>query len=401
MGVNTLFDAIYKDKIIYSFDTKNKYGNYEYEIYSEYKEAGQKGLLKCKDCGTLVFLKAGNKKVPHFAHKDSNRFCYSDISINESEEQKRGKFILYKWLKEQYSNVYIDKKYENRRSNVSIENEKCKIVLQYIRKERSINEWNDKRKDYFKNDIKDIYFFSFKEFNPEENTSEEQFRKTVQKYSIDNTIKMLNTDSNELFMMRYMDFKDKDGQLFYSKLFLKKYNIYDVQLTLEGNINCDFEDAYKNAFEEHREIARNLYKKMLTQKRLIEAKKIKENQLRQRLNENWKTANKSYINNEITNKNYNNVEPIKDNKEKLVYRKEELIPNKEKYLNPSGFSYDEIDENFKKIVDTVLDKEWYYKGFRWVKCKRCNRYYVINFCWSFGGLKKEAILGICNNCTVD
>lgn len=66
-------------------------------------------MLKCEECGTVVYLKAGNKRVPHFVHKDSNRNCYFMSHKNESEEQKKSKFILYKWLMEQYDNVHIDK----------------------------------------------------------------------------------------------------------------------------------------------------------------------------------------------------------------------------------------------------------------------------------------------------
>lgn len=384
-----MFTAIYKDKIICSFDVKNKYGNYETEIYEEYKKAGQTGLLKCEECGTVVFLKAGNKKVPHFAHKDSNRNCYYELHKNESEEQKKGKFILYKWLAEQYDNVHIDKRYSNRRANVSLESEKGIVALQYFRNERSLNEWNEKREDYLELGIKDLYFFSFKEFNKENKISEEQFRKIVQKYSSDNIIKMLDTDTNELLLMRYMDFNDKNGNLFYSRLFSKSYNIYDVKLTLDGIIESNFEDEYKIAFENHREIAREQYSKRIKEKKKL-AEKLKEEQLQRQVYEEKRKIDR-----------LKTVEQLRQHEYKKSIRNKNLKKDICNRSNQTGYSYEELDNNLKTIISNNPEVKWIYEGCRWILCKRCGRFYTTDFCWSFGGLKKEATLGICNNCAKD
>lgn len=376
-----MFTAIYKDKIICSFNVKNKYRNYEIEIYEEYKKAGQTGLLKCEECGTPVYLKAGNIKVPHFAHKDSNRSCFFESHKNESEEQVKGKFILYKWLAEQYGNVYIDKKYDNRRANVSIEAEKGIVVLQYIRNERSLNEWNEKREDYLKLGIKDLYFFSFKEFNKENKISEEQFRKIVQKYSNDNMIKMLNTDKNELLLMRYIDFNDKDNKLFYSRLFSKSYNIYNVKLTLDGIIESDFEDEYKIAFENHREIAREQYSKMVKEKKLAE-ELIK----KQLMQQNYKKQ----------------IQLEKAEKEKSdKNKKNEKINSSIIFGDSNGYAFDELKYEVKQIITNNPEKAWWQGNTRWVLCKKCKRYYTTDKCVSYGGLKIESTLGICYNCDSD
>jgi competence CoiA-like predicted nuclease len=396
-----MFYAIYKDKVICSMDTKNIYDNYESEVYDEFKSAGQAGLLKCTDCGTQVFLKAGNHKVPHFAHKKANRNC-NELNKNETEEQKKGKFILYKWLKSQYENVYVDKRYENRIANVSLESNKGIIAFQYIRNERSLLDWHEKKEDYIKHGILDIYFFSFKEFCRVKNISEEQFIKIVQKYSNDNTIKMLDTDKNEIHLMRYIDFNDKEGKLFYSELFSKSYNIFNINITVEGKIESDFENEYLKAYEMHREIARKKYREMLDArkkyKEMLE-EKYKAKEFRKQLIIHQEISNIGKVNgisNQLVKTNI--IESENEIKHNIENQETNLIS---KYFNPDGFTYEELDDDFKQITLDFPEREWHYKGLRWVLCKRCRKYYLVKYCWSFGGLKEEATLGICNNCAID
>lgn len=379
-----MFTAIYNEKIICSFDVKNKYGNYETEIYEEYKKAGQVGLLKCEECGTSVYLKAGNIKIPHFAHKDSNRSCFFELHKNESEEQVRGKFILYKWLAEQYNNVYLDKKYDNRRANVSIESEKGIIALQYIRNERSLNEWNEKREDYSELGIKDIYFFSFKEFNTENKISEEQFRKIVQKYSSDNIIKMLNTDTNELLLMRYMDVNDENGFLFASELFTQKYNIYDIKFTLDGIIESNFDGEFALAYEKYKN-------SILEECKKREAERIRNEEIREQIlmkqKQEYENRKEAYEKNK------------KEELEKINNRQDEILEkNRDRYSNVNGFKINELDDEVKQIIarNTATEAEWWQgrtKPIRWINCRYCRRYYTSNNCVRF-----EHHFGICKNC---
>lgn len=155
--------AIYNGSIINALDTKNKYGHYINSIYNEYKMAGQNGLLFCPDCKTKVILRAGNIREPYFAHVDSERKCEYNIEKGKSNEQIKGESILYYWLNEQYKeHVFIDKKYNNRFSNVSLEYKGKIYAFNYIRNERVLNEWNKKRKDYFETGIIDLYFLALK-----------------------------------------------------------------------------------------------------------------------------------------------------------------------------------------------------------------------------------------------
>jgi competence CoiA-like predicted nuclease len=250
--------AIYNGSIINALDTKNKYGHYINSIYNEYKMAGQNGLLFCPDCKTKVILRAGNIREPYFAHVDSERKCEYNIEKGKSNEQIKGESILYYWLNEQYKeHVFIDKKYNNRFSNVSLEYKGKIYAFNYIRNERVLNEWNKKRKDYFETGIIDLYFFSFKEFDELKN-SEIQFKKTVQQYTKDNTIKMIDTDNKKLILMRFIEFFDDEDNLFYSKLSLREYNIYDVKFTLDGQLVTNFEEEYSIDYKQHEEIANNI-----------------------------------------------------------------------------------------------------------------------------------------------
>lgn len=92
-----MLNCLLEGKRVCSLDTKNRFDNYIYSEVEKLKEAGQNKNLICEECGESVFLKAGDIKIPHFAHISGvERDCYFDKNENkETEEHKRGKSILY------------------------------------------------------------------------------------------------------------------------------------------------------------------------------------------------------------------------------------------------------------------------------------------------------------------
>jgi len=71
----------------------------------------QLGLMKdretflCPSCQDEVFLKVGNKKTPHFAHKN---VCHA-VTEGETEQHLKGKKILFTCLQQQMNQVEMEK----------------------------------------------------------------------------------------------------------------------------------------------------------------------------------------------------------------------------------------------------------------------------------------------------
>lgn len=390
-----MLEAVYKDKIIYSFDIKNEYGNEEIDISEEYRKAGQTGLLTCEECGTPVYLKAGKTRIPHFAHKDSNRSCFFKENKNESEEQKKGKILLYKWLCNQYDYVYIDKKYENRRANISVVTDSGIIALQFIRNERSLSEWDEKRIDYINLGIKDLYFFSTNDF--ENKNSGELFRKIVQKYSNDMTIKMIDTGKNELMLMRYIDINDDQDKLFYSKLFCKTYNIYDTKLNIDGVIQSDFEDEYLKAFNVHKIIAKEeLEKQSKIKERIISS--LTQHQLNifsygEKTDENILISKQEIKTNFLPKKV--KVDGVKGSCEIDDNFLEKV---RTKYTNSNGVGTKELEKEILNYIfsNGEFEKEWWIgktDPIRLIRCKYCGRFFIADYC-----TQVKYHHGTCRNC---
>ncbi len=378
--------AIYNGSIINALDTKNKYGHYINSIYNEYKMAGQNGLLFCPDCKTKVILRAGNIREPYFAHVDSERKCEYNIEKGKSNEQIKGESILYYWLNEQYKeHVFIDKKYNNRFSNVSLEYKGKIYAFNYIRNERVLNEWNKKRKDYFETGIIDLYFFSFKEFDELKN-SEIQFKKTVQQYTKDNTIKMIDTDNKKLILMRFIEFFDDEDNLFYSKLSLREYNIYDVKFTLDGQLVTNFEEEYSIDYKQHEEIANNI---------LIERiKKAKEKELKlQQLSINYQNDSGN-IEKSLNKVNLRRVDELNEIPDCFV----EI--NRDKYTNPQGLTPGELDDEVKKYLLTHINDNYEWKlgktnPIRLLNYRYCRKYFSKEHCEPV-----KPHFGICISCSI-
>ncbi|WP_176215224.1 competence protein CoiA [Cytobacillus gottheilii] len=66
---------------------------------SEINSLKEKGPYYCRECAKPVIVKAGEKRIPHFAHQMHSR-CPESYE-NESQYHLNGKVQLYNWLKQE------------------------------------------------------------------------------------------------------------------------------------------------------------------------------------------------------------------------------------------------------------------------------------------------------------
>ena len=252
--------CVYKNNIICAFDVTNINEVLNYEIAAQWREAGKNGLLRCPECGNEVHLKAKDlkKKVPHFAHKIKCSCSFGENTSRESEEHKKGKLKLYHYFRNMYGDaqISISKNFSNkRRIDLYIEFKSGeKLAVEFQRTDLDKSEWKIRHDFYKDNDISDLWIINGCEHKVLENTKQlslsffEQImlneHKKIAVYFDIIDLKFCISKN-----IRYIDkhIVGNDSEI----LFSKSYNIEDIKIMTDGNIDCSFYQEYEKAAERY------------------------------------------------------------------------------------------------------------------------------------------------------
>ncbi len=259
-----MFSAIYNKKKIFSFEITNMYGLRILEKEKEFRLAGHKGKLLCPECNSEVFLKAGKVKVPHFAHRKNNYSCdIKNKSSFESEEHKKGVQIIFNLIREKgyYETIDIDYYLPfKRRANIFIKSEII-MTFEYIANPMNYNEWHNKQKAYEENNIHCRWILSRKRFNEMNGKDYNFFEKTVSLSDKSNVLIILDTNSNELVIGKYMQYLVKDNT-FKKSFFKETISLENIKLTVNNDISVEkFLLKYDKANSTFQKKAEKEYKK--------------------------------------------------------------------------------------------------------------------------------------------
>lgn len=128
----------------------------QYERNQLRKIQSQNNFL-CPHCKGKVYLKIGTIKQPHFAHA-SSKTCISN-PYGEGDYHKKGKKLIYNWLKNQGLQVYLEKWLGEikRRPDIYVEIGNTKLVLEYQCSEIDKNELLYRMNLYKQLNIKQIW----------------------------------------------------------------------------------------------------------------------------------------------------------------------------------------------------------------------------------------------------
>lgn len=100
-----------------------KYLSYEEENIDNLRGMCKNNVLVCPECKNPVNIKAGPKKINHFAHKPGSE-CTYPYWEPESEQHLKGKLMLKEWLDSIYPNSKVELEYKvdatNQRSDVMV-----------------------------------------------------------------------------------------------------------------------------------------------------------------------------------------------------------------------------------------------------------------------------------------
>jgi Competence protein len=264
--------CLYKGNIICAYDVTNINDALNYDIYTEWKEAGKKGLLLCPECKNEMVLRVKDpkKKIPHFSHKINSNCFYNDITSKESEEHKRGKVKLYHYFKDKYPSASIDisKCFSNkRRCDLYLEFDSGeRLAVEFQRTELDKSEWETRHNFYKDNNINDLWIINGDINKIIDNDKQIRLSYFEQIMLNENNKLAVYFDINNLKIclvknIRYHDeyIENNDSE----KLFIKIYNIEDILIMPNGKIKCDYFKEYDIETERFIEAKKNQSKEIL------------------------------------------------------------------------------------------------------------------------------------------
>lgn len=244
----------YKGEMLCAYDVTNSNYALNYELVKLLRIAGKLGELRCPDCGREVVLniKDPRVKIPHFSHKNSEEKCeYVNDGFKETEQHRKGKMILYSYLKEMYptGKIYINHRFSNkRRSDIYCEFEDGnKLAIEYQRTALDILEWQDRQMEYDNQGIRVLWLLSGKKeiLNNKEKQIEVPFFQQIMLNELEKVAIYIDVDEDEFILAKNMYYVDKfDSKNTFDELFVEPYKLKNVTINTEGKIVCDFIEKY-------------------------------------------------------------------------------------------------------------------------------------------------------------
>lgn len=254
---------------INALETKSKYGEYKSDVYNQFRKASQEGALKCVDCEAELVFRGGKQYQPHFAHKQVVPHCQAN-AIDVSEEHLSGQSILYFWLMDEgLGSVYVDHYYGHRRATASVELLSGPLVFHYVRKERKMADWMDKIKTLSELKIDQYVIFSHKDISKMDNNDTLQFRKWTAKL-LGHIILSLDTETQELHVMKYMELYDEKDELYKNIEYSQKYRLLDIHIVEKKLVFPGFEEsAYLTYVLENEKMQQEIKEKRIQEEKSV------------------------------------------------------------------------------------------------------------------------------------
>ncbi len=227
---------------ICTYDLKDEAGIYDQELVMEWKRRAAKRKLFCADCGSPVYLAAGLKREPYFAHYDMVSCTYGKRM--ESQELMRGKRLLYHMLKRSFPAKEVKVRYRlfnGLYAACYVKNEEgYDLAIDYRLHTLPIKEL-DLRVQYFdEQGIIPVFLLGIKQDKQKGQLS--WYQTYLQ--NISGCCVFFDTEEETFTMKHHFTYLEKGKRK--SKVYQKSYHIHDVALSEEGRFLCDFHEKCEN-----------------------------------------------------------------------------------------------------------------------------------------------------------
>lgn len=234
-------NCIYHGEELCSYNLKDKNNYYNSELVEQWKLAAAKGELICSDCGQRVYLAAGPIKEPYFAHYDKKSCEYSNMQ--ESEELKRGKRLLYNVLKRSFPTDIIRARHKMKNGMYStlylIREDGKEMAIDYRLQRNGIDKFNERSEFYKKESIFPIYILGINQ--KADNKQISWYEKLIQKER--GYCTFINVWKESIILKKTFDYTVGGVRKLY--FCQKEYYLADVSLLGDGSFTCDFYEECK------------------------------------------------------------------------------------------------------------------------------------------------------------
>lgn len=316
-----LFNCLYEDQLICSFDITDSNYILNYELKKKWKIAQYNGELKCMECGEEVVLKANDprKMTPHFAHIMKSSNCtQTGEYFKESAEHKKGKYLLYHFYSKQENvrKVSINHIFKSgRRSDLLVELDNGKqLAVEFQRFGLKGNDWFKREEHYSGSDIKSVWFICGTEHVLEDKLREVEmtFLEQIQLNEKERVANFLDVDKQTIILMKKMLYIDPFiNEPAAEELFKRNYLLDSLKINNEGELETDFLDLYNAQqflFDE-----RN-YQACLQKEKERQAQKKEQDRMKKMLKEDLSKQSTSRINKYSSDKPRQNSQYFVDRK---------------------------------------------------------------------------------------
>ena len=234
--------CLYNGVEICTYDLKDEAGIYYQDIVMEWKRYAAERKLICVDCGSPVYLAAGLKKEPYFAHYDIVSCAYGKRM--ESQELMSGKRLLYHMLKRSFptKEIHIRHRLSNGLYTMCyVKNEEgYDLAIDYRLQTLPIKEL-DLRVQYFdEHEIIPVFFLGIRQDKQKGQLS--WYQTYIQ--NLCGCCVFLDTEEEILIMKYHITYLENEKRK--SKVYQKSYNIHDITLSEDGTFECDFYEDCEN-----------------------------------------------------------------------------------------------------------------------------------------------------------
>ncbi|MDF2803496.1 MAG: Competence protein-like protein [Anaerocolumna sp.] len=247
-------NCIYHGDELCSYNLKDKNNYYNSDLVEQWKLAAAKGELICSDCGQRVYLAAGPIMEPYFAHYDKKSCDYSNVQ--ESEELRIGKRLLYTLLKKSFPSDVIRARHKMKNGMYStlylLRQDGREVAIDYRLQRNGIDKFNERSTFYKDENIVPIYVLGIGQ-----NTDNKQiswYEKLIQKemgYCI-----FINSWKESILLKKIFDYTVGGVRKLY--FCQKEYYLADISLQEDYTFSCDFYEEC-TIFEEKIKKEKNKY----------------------------------------------------------------------------------------------------------------------------------------------
>ncbi|KUO78000.1 MAG: hypothetical protein APF81_17405 [Desulfosporosinus sp. BRH_c37] len=242
-------NCLYMKQRICSIEVLNEFDIKLHTMINEWRKAGDNNELICEDCGQQVILRAGDVRIPHFAHKPGTKVLCS-YDERDSEDHRRAKKIFYQYFRRYYPVVLLDLNHKlpnGQRCDLFVTfPSNVNLIIEYIGQGINSKEFRLKKSYYTSLGYTVIWFLGAKALVEK---SSKGFITEIMLNEETRIAHILDVQNETILFMRLMEYSEaKAGVIKYQEPYQEKYPLSSIKIEPSGKILSPFDAEYEKAY---------------------------------------------------------------------------------------------------------------------------------------------------------